>query len=290
MNRHTFINRIIVGFKRKPQEFFTNIFIVYATIWAILEPIIGIVPNASQYFSGEIKFFTLIFISVCVGLYKNAVPNEIYFKYGSSSIAVAFGDLFSFDGFKIIPVSRFFFETQVVPTSLQNKLIQMFLQNREGGEGLVLYNQSLSNALQQVPCEEKYRDATQQQEKYYPLGTTAILELNGQSYMLFALAETELKRHIPSNNCNTLKMWIALETFWKEARIQARGKSINVPLIGSGVTGIRLNSTRLLEINLLAIANAIEEDGKITTEEVRIILHPKYIEEINLSDFKDIWS
>jgi hypothetical protein len=290
MKNYTLVNRIIVGFKRKPLKFFVNAFIVYATVWAILEPIIGIVPNTAQYFSGEAKFIALLFASVCVGLYRNAVPNEIYIKYGNSSIVVVFGDLFSFDGFKVIPVSRFFFETQVVPTSLQNKLIKMFVQSREGGEGLVLYNQSLSVALQEVTCEEKYRDATRQQEKYYPLGTTAILELNGQSYMLFALAETELKGHIPNNNCNISRMWIAVGSFWEEARIQARGRSINVPLIGSGVTGIRLNSTRLLEINLLAIANAIEEGGKITTEEVRVILHPKYMEDINLSDFKDIWN
>ena len=290
MKHSGFLGRIIIGFKRKPLKFFMNTFIVYVTIWAILEPIIGIVPNATHYFSGEIKFFALLFASVCVGLYRNAVPNEIHIRYRNSSITVIFGDLFSFDGFKVIPVSRFFFETQAVPTSLQNKLIQMFLQSREGGEGLALYNHSLYIALQEARYHEVYRDATRQQEKYYPLGTTAILELNGQSYMLFALAETELKGHIPNDNCNISRMWIALEAFWEEARIQSRGRSVNVPLIGSGVTGIRLNSTRLLELNLLAIANAIEEGGKITTEEVRLILHPKYMEDINLSDFKDIWN
>jgi hypothetical protein len=109
MKNYTLVNRIIVGFKRKPLKFFVNAFIVYATVWAILEPIIGIVPNTAQYFSGEAKFIALLFASVCVGLYRNAVPNEIYIKYGNSSIVVVFGDLFSFDGFKVIPVSRFFF-------------------------------------------------------------------------------------------------------------------------------------------------------------------------------------
>lgn len=290
MESHSLLSRVIVGLKRKPLKLFTNIFIVYGTSWAILEPIIGIIPHSAQYFSGEIKFVALLFFSVCIGLYKSAVPNQICIKYGNSSIAVIFGDLFSFDGFKVIPVSRFFFETQVVLTSLQSKLIQIFIQSNEGVDGLVLYEQSLSIALQQVNYEEKYRDATRQEERYYSLGTTATLDLNGQNYMLFALAETELKGYIPSNNCDIFKMLIALETFWKEARIQSRGRSINIPLIGSGVTGIRLNSTRLLELNLLAIANAIEEDGKITTEEVRVILHPKYMQDINLSDFESMWS
>ncbi|NES98945.1 MAG: hypothetical protein F6K32_28040 [Desertifilum sp. SIO1I2] len=138
--------------------------------------------------------------------------------------------------------------------------------------------------------QEIYRDATQRKEKYYPLGTTVTLELNGQDYILFALTETELKGHIPDNNCNVSKMWIALEKFWEKARIHARGNAVNIPLIGSGVTGIRLNPTRLLELNLLAITNAIEEGGKITTEEVRIVLHPKYIEDIDLNDFQSIWN
>ena len=165
----------------------------------------------------------------------------------------------------------------------------MFVQSGEGGEGFTQYRRSLAVALQNSTYEEKYRDATQRKENYYPLGTTAILGINGQNYMLFSLTETELKGHIPYDNCNVSKMWTALEKFWKEARIHARGKSINIPLIGSGITGIRLNPTRILEINLLAIANAIEEGGKITTEEIRVILHPKYLEDINLHDFKNLW-
>lgn len=107
--------------------------------------------------------------------------------------------------------------------------------------------------------------------------------------MLFALTETELKGYIPSDNCNISKMWTALEGFWQKARIHSRGKLINIPLIGSGVTGIRLSPSRILELNLLAISNAIEEGGKITTEEIRIVLHPKYMETVNLEDFQNLW-
>jgi hypothetical protein len=113
--------------------------------------------------------------------------------------------------------------------------------------------------------------------------------LNGQDYILFSLTETELKGHIPQDNCNISKMWIALEKLWEAARVHSRGQAINIPLIGSGVTGIRLNPSHLLEINLLSIASAIQESGKITTEDIRIILHPKYIEDINLNDFQSLW-
>ncbi|NES21509.1 MAG: hypothetical protein F6K41_21900 [Symploca sp. SIO3E6] len=282
--------RVIIGIKKQPLKLLTSIFLAYAAIWTILEPIIGIVPNAAQSFSGDVKFFTLIVISLCIGFYRNAVPNSINIKHGNYSIVILFGDLFSCNGFKVIPVSRYFFETQVVPTSLQSKIIQMFVQSREGDKGFSLYNQSLSSALQSTAYEERHRGATNQKERYYPLGATAVLELDGNNYMMFALTETELKGYIPKDNCNVSRMWIALENFWREARINARGKVINIPLIGSGVTGIKLNPSRLLEVNFLALVNELEEGGKITTEEVRIVLHPKYIEDINLSDFQSIWS
>lgn len=289
MNNQGLLKRVIITLRKQPLKAFIYAFIVYATIWTILEPLIGIVPNTSKYFSGEIKFVSLILVSVLIGTCRSAIPQEVSLKYGNSNIKIIFGDLFSFDGIKAIPVSRFFHETQVISTSLQGKLIQKFVQSAEGSRGFKAYEKTIADALQAESCQEMFRDATQQNERIYPLGTTVPLSLDGQSYILFSLTETELKGYISSDNCNALKMWIALENFWKKARICTRGDSINIPLIGSGVTGIRLNSTHLLELNLLAIANALEEGGKITTEEIRIILHPKYLEDIDLSKFQSIW-
>jgi hypothetical protein len=289
MNSQGLLKRIIITLRKQPFKIFIYAFIVYATIWTILEPLIGIVPNASKYFSGEIKFISLILISVLIGAYRSAIPQEVNLKYGNSNIKIAFGDLFLFDGIKAIPVSRFFHETEVIPASLQGKLIQKFVQSGEGSTGFETYKKTIADSLQTESYQEVFRDATQQNERFYPLGTTALLSLDGCPYILFSLTETELKGYIPSDNCNASKMWIALEGFWKKARICARGNPINIPLIGSGVAGIRLNSNHLLELNLLAIANALEEGGKITTEEIRIILHPKYLEDIDLSKFQGIW-
>jgi Domain of unknown function (DUF6430) len=290
MHDYSLLHRIILGFKNKLRKLLITIFVIYASIWTILESLIGLVPSTSQYFSGEFEFLILVLMSSIIGFYKNAIPESILVKYGNSSIKIEFGDIFSCEGFRVIPVSRYFFETQIVPTSLQSKLIQMFIQSQEGDKGFVLYNQTLSTALQNVTYREKYRNETQQKEKYYPLGTTAILGINGQSYMLFSLTETELKGCIPHDNCNVSKMLISLESFWREARVHARGRSISIPLIGSGVTGIRLKPIQLLELNLLAIANAVEEGGKITTEEIKIVLHHKYMEDIDLGNFQDIWN
>jgi hypothetical protein len=69
MRNYNLVSRIIVGFKRKPLRFFTSTFIAYAAIWTILEPLISIVPPVEKYFSGELKFFTLILVSSLIGFY-----------------------------------------------------------------------------------------------------------------------------------------------------------------------------------------------------------------------------
>lgn len=290
MSSHSLLHRVSLGVRQKPLKAFVNTFIAYAAIWTVLEPLISIVLPVEKYFLGELKFFILLLVSSLIGLYKSAVPNDLFIQYGNSVIKIVFGDLFSYNGIKAIPVSRYFFEVEVVPTSLQNKVIQFFVQSQEGSKGFDIYEQKLSLALEQEPYQEVYRSATKKKEKYYPLGTTTFLELNGEGYILFALTETELKGHISNDNCNVSKMWTALEAFWQKARVHSRGNPINVPLIGSGVTGIRLSPSRILELNLLAISNVIEEVGKITTEEIRVVLHPKYMEIINLDDFKSLWS
>ena len=253
MKKYGFLYRVILGVKQKPLKACAYIFIAYAAIWTVLEPLISIVSPVSEYFSGELKFYLLLLISSLIGLYRSAIPQELSIQYGNSEIKIAFGDLFLFPGIKTIPVSRYFYEIEVVPTSLQNKIIQFFLQSQEGMRGLELYKKNLSSALEHAPYQENYRNATQREEKYYPLGTTAFLELNGENYMLFALTETERRENIPANNCDISKMWSALLSFWQKARVYSRGQPINIPLIGSGITGIRLSPVRILELNLLAI-------------------------------------
>jgi Domain of unknown function (DUF6430) len=289
MNKYGLLYRVILGVRQKPLKTLASIFIAYAAIWTILEPLISIVSPAGKYFSGELKFFVLVIVSSLIGLYKSAVPKDISIQYGNAVVKVVFGDLFTFNGIKAIPVSRYFFELEIVPTSLQNKVIQFFIQSQEGSKGFDFYEQSLFSALEHETFQEIYRSATQRKEKYYALGSTAFLKLNSEDFALFSLTETELKEYVSNDNCNISKMWASLEVFWQKARVQSRGRPINIPLIGSGVTGIRLSPNRILELNLLAIINAIEEGGKITTEEIRIVLHPKYMETIILDSFQSLW-
>jgi hypothetical protein len=290
MSENRFFERIIIGLKRKPLNFLLNAFIVYTVIWSLIEPLLGFMPSLGNSIPQSLKIFLLISGSIIIGLIRNAIPNEIRIKYDNSIIRIKFGDLFSTEGLKVIPVSRFFLETQVVKTSLQNILIHKFIDSEEYGIGLNLYLQGLGKALGTSHFDYIIRRDDLGREKYYPLGTTAQLKLRNDEYILFALTETEIEEFIEADNCDAKNMWVALEEFWKNARRMSRGRNINIPLLGSGITGIRMNAKQILEFNLLAIVNALEAGGRITTGDISIILYPpKYLEEINLSDFSSMW-
>lgn len=126
-------------------------------------------------------------------------------------------------------------------------------------------------------------------DRLYPLGTTALIHLHKEKYLFFAITWTELLGHIPDDNATVTNMWLALEKFWHEARKYTHGEAINIPLIGSGITGIRLTPVHLLEMNLLAILNSLAKGGPITNDEIVIVLHPRFSNEIDLEVIRQVW-
>lgn len=292
MNKYNPIKLVYLGFKNDPLESLKKIFLVYGSIWGVIAPLMTFFPSTKQFVLGLFQFIILIIISILIGLYRSAIPTEVEFKYNNQSIKIIFGNILNFDGYKVIPVSRYFFETRIMQRSLQRQIIRRFEDSGDISRGLQPYFEALETALGAIDYQEISREETGEQEKYYPLGTTATLSLEGERYMLFALTETELEGYIPDNNCDVSKMWEALEKFWESAFVNAQGNAINIPLIGSGVTGIRLNYSQILELNLLAIANAIEKKSRVTTKQIRIVLYNQNnnLKEINLNDFKNIWT
>ena len=184
-------------------------------------------------------------------------------------------------------------ETEVVSSSLQSMVIRKFRDREEGVQGVETYKQALTDALQQKPPDNVVkRNNNQEPDNQYPLGTLAQLNYSiDEMYLLVALTETELQGYIPPDNCDATKLWTTLDKMWTQIAKSGllRGNDINVPLIGGGVSGIRLSPNQLLAINILVLLNAIIENGVMTTGEIRIVLYWGYMTKIDLSDFKKKW-
>jgi hypothetical protein len=127
-------------------------------------------------------------------------------------------------------------------------------------------------------------------EKFYQLGTSAILKHAGENIPVFCGRQKPNDRsNSRDDNCSLVKLLTALECMLDEARVQSRGQDINMPLIGSGMAGINLSPMRILELNLLAVLSSLVDKGNITTGDIRIILHKKYFEQIDLDYFRKSW-
>ncbi len=283
------VRRVIVSIKNNPAGLVSSIFLTYSVLWTILEPTISFLDTAKVFFSGWTKFIVFLIISVLIGVFIHLRPINIHIRIRNSVVIITFGDLFNFDDYKAIPISRFMLETDVMAASLQSVLIRKFLED-EGTRGLTLYEEQLKNALAKSKFDEINHSGSSILEKFYPLGTTAKVTRKVEKYLLFALTKTEKQGYIEADNCSVTDLWETMRLFWKNARIHARGESINIPLVGSGVSGIELPPQRILELNLLSIFNSIIEDGQITTNEIRIILHNRLFDEIDLRQLKSLWS
>ena len=246
--------------RRKIKKWLILCFVAYATIWAVVEPAWSLSNISIDFLNGINKYVLLLSLSMAIGFIKIIKPPELIIRKENS-----------------------------VQSSLQNKIIRDFIQSDEGLSGLEKYILSLENALQNMYAEEVYRPETQKKEKLYQPGTVASIEYLQQKYLLVAITKTELKGHIPIDNCDVTRLWIALQEFWQNARYLTRGSPVNIPLIGSGVTGISLHPNQLLELNVLAIINALSRSGPITSSEIRIILHPRFLDDIDLDNFQKIW-
>ncbi len=268
-----------------------SVFLSYAALWVIFEPLIGMVNTVNQFFLNTYyDYIIFLLLSVFIGLFRVALPTKIKLNIGNNKVEILYDDLFLSDGIKVIPVSRFIFETQVVKTSIQGQLIDRYIRKFGGENGLLEYKRRLSDSLSDQAYESISRGNSQPEEKYFSLGTTSVIDLSDEKFLLCSITKTEVSEFISDNNCTVTNLWLALEKLWGDAKSYSNGGSINIPLLGGGITGINLEPNKLLELNLLAIQNAMLKYGKITTANIRIVLHHSYIYDIQLRDIKRLWN
>ena len=83
-------------------------------------------------------------------------------------------------------------------------------------------------------------------------------------------------------------MWVALRINpWQRARAESGGHPLNLPLVGSGLSGLGLPTRDLL--NLIILSAITETKAKQVTPTIRIVLHRDRFEELDLREVKAHW-
>lgn len=268
------------GISRHPWKTAGNIFACFSVLFTL--------AKATNFFIPAIKFgpFALtvaVVVSVGFGLKKAWKPLRIEIPIANSNtiIEVIFGDLFEQDGIRAIAVSEFFDSKLGRPVS-EKSVHGLFLQKCFGGHPEP-FDRQIDEQLKEIEFSEVAK--VEGKTKKYPIGATALITANQDRYVAFAFAKADPDTCKAYSDVAT--MWSALQSLWQRVRIESGGEAANLPLVGSGLSGLGLPTRDLL--NLIILSAITETKSREVSKRIRIVLHRSRFDELDLRDVEQHW-
>ena len=269
------------GIWRHPWNTAKYIFTSFSVLFTIVRAITYFIPTMK--FEGPTALTIALITSVCFGLRKVWKPSQVEITIANCNtvIQVLFGDLFTQDGIRSIAVNEFFDSKLGKPVS-DRSVHGQFLQKCFGG-----YPESFDKQIEAQLKEVQFQEVPKVDGKTrcYPIGTTALINVNTDRYIAFAFAKTE------PDTCKAYSdvtmMWVALHRLWGRVRIESGGHALNIPLVGSGLSGLGLPTRDLL--NLIVLSAITETKAKEVTQRIRIVLRRDRFDDLDLRDVRQHW-
>jgi len=269
------------GIGRHPWKTASYIFTAFSVLFTIIKGLTYFVPGIE--IEGPIALTVVVLVSICYGLKKVWKPSRRTIKVANSNttIEILFGDLFAQDGIRAIAVNEFFDSKLGRPVS-DKSLHGMFIKQCFGGHPEP-FDKQVDEQLRKIDSTEV--EKIEGKTKRFEIGSTALIMVDQDRYLAFAFAKTD------PTNCKAYSdvtmMWVALHKLWQRARIEANGHPVNLPLVGSGLSGLGLPTRDLL--NLIVLSAITETKAREITHTIRIVLHRDRFEELDLRDVQEHW-
>jgi hypothetical protein len=275
--------------KNKICEFLKCLFRAISTLCLFLEII--------KYFCESTKItlpcftissiiFTLTYFLIDGFFIKGYLKNKITIHINSNrnKINIFFGDLLSQKGWVAIPVNEFFDHlvdnNHVARASLHGRVIGKYW-----GDNPEKWHNDVLDDLKGCKCE-KIEIKRESGNRYkYKIGTTAKILLEKKKFLFFVLSHTNTTTLEAKASVDDLQN--ALRNLLKRARSSCAEETLNIPLIGGGLSRTGLSNYMLINITLLIIKE-VSKSGDIT-KEINIILDKKLKTLINLKTVLDTW-
>jgi hypothetical protein len=269
------------GLRRHPRKTVQYSFTAFSVAFTLIRAITYFVP--SLHIDGPIVLAIVAVLSVGFGVRKVWKPSRIEIPIANCNtvIEVSFGNLFEQLGLRAIAVNEFFDSKLGRPVS-DKSLHGIFLQTCFGGYPEP-FDTQLDMQLREVSGDDVVK--VDGKTKRFPIGTTAVINSNQDRYLVFALSKTDPETCKAYSDVTM--MWVALHKLWQRARIESGGHAVNVPLIGSGLSGLGLPTRDLL--NLIILSAITETKAKEVTQIIRIVLHRDRFDDLDLRDVKQHW-
>jgi len=275
------INDLLNGIFRRPLKTGGYVFTAFSVIFTLIKAITHFAPTIK--IEGPIALAIVTVVSICFGLKKVWKPSkiEVHIANSNTVIEVLFGDLFEQSGIRVIAVNEYFDSKIGKPVS-DKSLHGIFLQKCFGGHPEPFDKQVDAQLKEIVSSDCAKSDG---KTKIYPIGSSALIDVNDDRYLVFAFAKTNPETCKAYSDVTM--MWVALHELWQRARIESGGHEINLPLVGSGLSGLGLPTRDLL--NLIILSAITETKSKEVTQKIRVILHRDRFEDLDLRDVKKHW-
>jgi hypothetical protein len=272
---------LIYGFAKHPWKSVTYAFTCFSILFTVVKVVVQFFPQCK--IEGPFPLVVAILVSIGWAAKKVWKPSKTTIRVSNcnTTIEVMFGDIFEQDGIKSISVSEYF-DTMLGKPVSDRSLHGIFIKKCFGGHSESLDAQ-LNDELRDIVGTQKGK--VEGKTLCYPIGTTALVKVNDESYILFALTNADPKTLKVSSDVEL--MWRALHKLWQRARNECGGHPLNLPLVGSGLSGLGLPPRDLL--NLLILSAITETKSNEITQTIRILLHRDRFEEIDLRDVKQYW-
>ncbi len=274
------LNKIKLGISRSPKRFLFSLFFGLTAFWAVSEPFVTLFAQDINKYLFLIPFLFISIIIAVVKIYpKTSV--SIPLKNTNTIISLKFGDLFNENGVIAIPVNEYF-DSSLGKLVSENSLHGYLIKNILGGERSIFDN-AVNKSLAGVSFIETSRE--QGKCKKYHIGTTACLEFGNKKYLLFALSKTNDKYEAYTTPSLLLGSLFGL---LNAARTECNGQSLNIPLIGTGLSRSGIPPKQLVELILISILQATKQ-GEVT-KTINIVLHDSFFDELDLVAIKQNWT
>jgi hypothetical protein len=248
----------------------------YGLAWTLVESVGAFFPEIKP--EGWKQYGLLVLLALTYGVAK-AWPRksvELAVPYSDSVVRVEFGDLWKKSGCIAIQVNEFF-DSQLGGHVSENSLHGQFIRDtlrRQSAEFDRLVGLALAGETFDLVTRASGND------RRYPIGTTACVDVGPNRYLLFAFAKTDVATLKASATVHEL--WDALAGLWRAITIHSNGDPVAMPLVGGGLSGVGLPAKNLLAILLTSFAYYTKKQkitGKLT-----IVLPKELAREINLRE------
>ncbi len=227
---------------------------------------------------GLILFFLIIYIILWV---KANSLNKVRLKINNSIVDVKIGDIFKENELKVIAFNEYF-DTQVDNQIISEKTLNGIYINKLVDDLDTLNNSIDSNER----CNEKIIEVENSRKggkkKKYELGTT----FQHNDYLLTAFSKFDKDNRAYLYMSDYINF---LLNFWNEIDIIYAGRSISIPLLGSGLTRFKeynmISEQELLE--LLIWSFKVSRIKFTYPSQVSVIIHESIKDKINFYKLRE---